>query len=143
MLARPASAHVGTSAVFAQGKAGPYPIYVTVTPPAVVPGEAQVSVICDAAGVETVSAQANVLGGDASRYMPEGQRLVAGPAGSHEFHGVVWVMTQGSWQVRVTVSDESNDADDMKDIVRARVIPILKQKIPKFIEELKPSDFMD
>jgi len=104
MLARPALAHVGTMAVFAQGKAGPYPVYVTVTPPAVVPGEAQVSVICDAAGVETVSAQANVLGGDASRYMPEGQRLVAGPAGSHEFHGVVWVMTQGSWQVRVTVS---------------------------------------
>ena len=111
--ALPALAHVGTTTVFVQGNAGPYPVYVTVTPPAVVPGEAQVSVICDAADVRSMSAQANVLAGEASRYMPEGQALTpgpaAGPAGSHEFHGSVWIMTQGSWQIRLTVKGARGD----------------------------------
>ena len=97
-------AHVGTSAVFVQGAAGPYAVYVTVTPPAVVPGEAQVSVVCDAGDVRSIAVQANVLGGSATQYMPEAVALTPGPAGSHEFHGTAWIMTQGSWQVKVTVA---------------------------------------
>ena len=97
-------AHVGTTSVFVQGKAGPYAMYVTVTPPAVIPGEAQVSVLCGDAALQGVSVQANILMGASARDMPEGQALVSGPAGSHEFHGTVWIMTQGSWQVRLTAS---------------------------------------
>jgi hypothetical protein len=97
-------AHVGTSAVFVQGAAGPYAVYVTVTPPQVVPGEAQVSVVCAAADVRSIAVQANVLGGSATQYMPEAVALRPGPAGSHEFHGTVWIMTQGSWQVRLSVT---------------------------------------
>jgi activator of HSP90 ATPase len=41
----------------------------------------------------------------------------------------------------VTVEGDSRDADDMKDIVRRVSIPILKQKVPKFIEELKQTAF--
>ncbi len=97
-------AHVGTTSVFVQGKAGPYAMYVTVTPPAVVPGEAQVSVLCGDAALQGVSVQANILMGASARNMPEGQALVSGPPGSHEFHGSVWIMTQGSWQVRLTAA---------------------------------------
>jgi hypothetical protein len=103
-MVRPAMAHVGTSGVFVQGAAGPYAVYVTVTPPTVVPGEALVSVVCDAADVRSVAVQANVLGGSATQYMPEGVALTPGPAGSHEFHGTAWIMTQGSWQVKVTLA---------------------------------------
>jgi hypothetical protein len=105
---RTAEAHVGTTTVFVQGNAGPYPVYVSVTPPAVVPGEAQVSVLCDAPGVRAGAVQANVLAGG-TQYMPERVALKAGPAGSHEWHGSVWLMTQGSWQVRVTLSGEAGD----------------------------------
>jgi hypothetical protein len=107
LLAPLAQAHVGTSSVFVQGKAGPYPVYVTVTPPAVIPGEAMVSVISEGANVRSVTVQANVLAGDLARSMPHGQRLDAGPAGSHEFHGMAWIMTQGSWQIRLTVDGDA------------------------------------
>ena len=103
-LVRPAAAHLGTDAVFAQANAGPYPIYVTITPPAVIPGEATVSVLANTPGVQSISVQANVLGGNATQYMPAPIALTPGPAGSHEFHGTVWLMTEGSWQVRVSVT---------------------------------------
>jgi hypothetical protein len=103
LLVCPAWGHVGTANVFVQGKAGPYPVYVTITPPAVIPGEATVSVFTDGPDVRSVSVQANVLNGDLARNMPQGVMLVAGPAGSHEFHGTAWIMTQGSWQIRFTV----------------------------------------
>eukprot|EP01116_Phalansterium_solitarium_P023129 TRINITY_DN7948_c0_g1_i1.p1 TRINITY_DN7948_c0_g1~~TRINITY_DN7948_c0_g1_i1.p1 ORF type:complete len:379 (-),score=151.41 TRINITY_DN7948_c0_g1_i1:390-1526(-) len=46
------------------------------------------------------------------------------------------------FEVRVTISDgNSREADDMKDHVRSRSIVVLKQKIPKFIEELKQTAF--
>jgi hypothetical protein len=103
VLVCPAWAHVGTANVFVQGNAGPYAVYVTVTPPPVIPGEAMVSVITDGADVRSVSVQANVLSGDLARTMPQGVMLDAGPAGSHEFHGTAWIMTQGSWQIKLTV----------------------------------------
>ena len=104
ILAAPAFAHVGTASVFLQGKAGPYSVYVTVTPPAVIPGEAQVSVLCDDPTLQSISVQANILAGISARNMPAGLPLQPGPAGSHELHGTVWIMTQGSWQVRLTAA---------------------------------------
>jgi hypothetical protein len=103
LLACPAWGHVGTANVFVQGRAGPYPVYVTITPPMVIPGEATVSVFTDGPNVRSVLVQANVLSGDLAHNMPQGVMLEAGPAGSHEFHGTAWIMTQGSWQVRLTV----------------------------------------
>lgn len=106
-LALPACAHIGTPNVFVQANAGPYPLYVTLTPPAVIPGQATVSVICACANIHSISAQANVLEGESARNMPEGMALTPGPAGSHEFDGTVWIMTQGSWQVRLQIAGDA------------------------------------
>jgi hypothetical protein len=103
-LCCPAYAHVGTASAFVQAKAGPYPLYVTITPPAVIPGEATVSVITDGSTVRSISLQANVLSGDLAHDMPQAVALTPGPPGSHEFHGTAWIMTQGSWQVRLLVN---------------------------------------
>jgi hypothetical protein len=103
LLVCPAWGHVGTANVFVQGKAGPYSVYVTITPPAVIPGEATISVITDGPDVQSVSVSANVLNGEATHSMPQDVALDAGPAGSHEFHGTAWIMTQGSWQIRFHV----------------------------------------
>jgi hypothetical protein len=106
-LALPARAHIGTPNVFVQANAGPYPLYVTLTPPAVIPGQATVSVICACSNIRSISAQANVLEGESARNMPEGMALSPGPPGSHEFDGTVWIMTQGSWQVRLQVAGDA------------------------------------
>lgn len=100
----PAYAHVGTASAFVQGNAGPYPLYVTIMPPAVIPGEAMVSVITDGDAVHSISLQANVLTGDLAHDMPQAVALTPGPPGSHEFHGTAWIMTRGSWQVRLLVT---------------------------------------
>jgi len=106
-LTLPACAHIGTPNVFVQANAGPYPLYVILTPPAVIPGQATVSAICTCTNIHSISAQANVLEGESARNMPEGMALAPGPAGSHEFDGTVWIMTQGSWQVRLQVAGDA------------------------------------
>jgi hypothetical protein len=107
LISCPAHAHVGTASAFVQGNAGPYPLYVTISPPAVIPGEAMVSVITDGSAVRSISLQANVLTGDLAHDMPQAVALTPGPPGSHEFHGTAWIMTQGSWQVRLLVTGTS------------------------------------
>lgn len=72
----------------------------------------------------------------------EGQ-LTSGAKGSGTIH-LPYISDErdpDDFEVRVTVEGDSREADDMKDIVRAKSIPILKQKIPKFIEELKQTAF--
>ena len=46
----PASAHVGSPDVYADGKAGPYRLFVTVRPPLVIPGVAEIEVRTEDAG---------------------------------------------------------------------------------------------
>ena len=114
LLLTSAYAHVGSPGIFVQGKAGPYPIYVTVQPPVVIPGQAQVTVLCAQAcstlGVERMDVAANVLAGDRTQ-MPEGVALVPGPVGSNQFTGTAWIMTQGSWQVKVHVEGTHGAGD--------------------------------
>jgi hypothetical protein len=63
-----------------------------------------VSVITDGSAVRSISLQANVLTVDLAKDMPQAVALTPGPPGSHEFHGTAWIMTQGSWQVRLLVT---------------------------------------
>ena len=55
MMAVVSSAHVGSPDVFYDGAAGPYKVYVRVTPPTVVPGIAWVFVRTGEADVDSIS----------------------------------------------------------------------------------------
>ena len=103
LLVPPARAHIGTAGIFVQGNAGPYPVYISVTPPTVIPGQARVSVVSADPRVTSVSIQTNILTADPAATMPQATPLDPGPPTTHEFHGTGWVMTQGSWQIRVVV----------------------------------------
>jgi hypothetical protein len=75
-------AHVGSPGVVFEGKAGPYQILVSVTPPDVIPGTAQVSVFVQGQGVNKVSAQPVYWrAGDKGAPAPDELLAVAGRQG--------------------------------------------------------------
>ncbi|MCC6536534.1 MAG: hypothetical protein IT162_03230 [Bryobacterales bacterium] len=100
-------AHVGSPDVFQEGQAGPYKILVTVRPPQVIPGVAEVEVraaAAEAVDVREVRITPLPLTGEAARFAPAADLATPSRDGDQgAFHGQLWMMTSGSWQVRVRV----------------------------------------
>jgi hypothetical protein len=96
------SAHVGTLDTFFAGKAGGYDVQVTVRPPGVVPGRAQIIVRVAGEGVRRVTTQAaqwNV--GTQGAPQPDEAKPVPGSPGLYSSD--LWLMTAGSYAVNVGV----------------------------------------
>src|SRR5262249_19320415 len=103
LVALPGFAHVGSTDVYFDGQAGPYRIFVTVRPPAMIPGIAQIEVRSSAPGVQSIQAVPLYIVGEGSKYPPEPDRLQQSPADPQLFIGQLWIMGSGSWQVRLEV----------------------------------------
>jgi len=101
LLCAAASAHVGSPDVFMEGQAGPYSLFVTIQPPAVIPGVAQIQVRISVPGVTEVSATPLAMTGTASRLAPAADQLIQSKVDRQTFSGAVWLMQTGSWQVRI------------------------------------------
>ena len=99
----PAVAHVGSPDIFFEGKAGPYPVFVTVRPPSVIPGVAQVEVRSEVSGVTAVHATPMPMAGPGARFAPTPDALTHSTEDAQFFTGSLWMMSSGSWVVRVTV----------------------------------------
>ena len=91
------------------GTAGPYRLFVTVRPPVVIPGVAEIEVRAEPDG----SSGARVTGiqiapiplvGEASVHPPVADAMKAAPGDKRFFTGALWIMASGSWQVRFTVT---------------------------------------
>ena len=96
------SAHVGTFDVFYAGKAGPYDVQVTVRPPGVIPGLAQITVRINGTGVRRVTAQAAVWNlGTRGAPSPDEATPVVGAPGLYSAQ--LWLMTSASYAVNVAV----------------------------------------
>jgi hypothetical protein len=103
LLAVVFAAHVGSPDVYSSGNAGPYVVDVTIRPPQVVPGIADVHVhvrdsVVRSVMIRPVYWRAGVKGaptGDAAKPVP-------GSQGS--FAGQLWLMASGTYSVYVTVS---------------------------------------
>ncbi len=111
MYAFPALAHVGSPDVYAEGTAGPYRLLVTVRPPQVIPGVAEIEVRVVAAGgasasVSGIEIAPIPLTGEASKHPPVADAMKASAADPHFFTGALWIMASGSWQVRFQVHGE-------------------------------------
>jgi hypothetical protein len=52
IAASTAWAHIGSPDVFFEGSAGPYPLFVTIRPPSVIPGIAQIEIRCPSADLQ-------------------------------------------------------------------------------------------
>ncbi|HUQ81241.1 MAG TPA: hypothetical protein VM076_08895 [Gemmatimonadaceae bacterium] len=96
------SAHIGTFDVFYAGKAGPYDVQVTVRPPGVIPGLAQITVRVNGDGVRRVTAQASQWNlGTRGAPPPDEATPVAGAPGLYATQ--LWLMTSASYAVNVAV----------------------------------------
>jgi hypothetical protein len=98
-----AEAHVGSPDAVQDGQAGPYHLLVTIRPPDVVPGVAQIEVRTfddDVAGVSVVPLPLRGPGVDSP---PVADRARASAGDRHLYDSTVWLMRTGAWQVRVTV----------------------------------------
>jgi hypothetical protein len=103
VLATPAAAHVGSPDVFLEAPAGPYRLLVTVRPPEVIPGVAEVQVRSATPDVRELHIVPLPLAGEGARFAPVPDLARRSPEDPQLFSGALWMMSAGSWQVRVLV----------------------------------------
>jgi hypothetical protein len=100
LLALPLAAHVGSPDVFFEGAAGPYKLLVTIRPPEVVPGIAEIE-------IRSLSPELRQLHILPLRLTQQRQFApvpdLAKPAAEDPqfYTGALWLMATGSWQVRI------------------------------------------
>ncbi|MEX2262634.1 MAG: hypothetical protein WD696_11825 [Bryobacteraceae bacterium] len=94
-------AHIGSPDVFHEGSAGPYRMLVTVRPPAAVPGVAEIEIRSASPGVREVRIVPLPLTGAGAKFTPTPDVARRSQADPQFFTGSLWMMSAGSWQVRV------------------------------------------
>jgi hypothetical protein len=104
----PAQAHVGSPDVYAEGNAGAYRLFVTVRPPLVIPGVAEIEVRVEGGGPNTpvisaIQIAPIPLTGEASLHPPVADQMKQSAQDKQFFTGALWIMASGSWQVRFNV----------------------------------------
>jgi hypothetical protein len=105
-MASTAWAHIGSPDVFFEGSAGPYPLFVTIRPPSVIPGVAQIEIRCPSADLRKLLITPIPLVGEASQHPPTPDVMLASKYDPQFFTGSVWIMEIGSWQVRIQASGD-------------------------------------
>ncbi|MBK5295397.1 MAG: hypothetical protein JJE04_27435, partial [Acidobacteriia bacterium] len=103
LLLPAARAHVGSPDVFFEGKAGPYPVFVTIRPPMVIPGVAEIEIRTSAIDIDSIRITPLPLTGEGAKFAPTPDRAVRSKEDAQFFTGSLWMMATGSWQVRVQV----------------------------------------
>src|SRR5713101_5127560 len=96
-------AHIGSPDVYFEGEAGAYHLLVTVNPPPMVPGVAQVRVRVTSGTVNSMSLVPVYLTGKEQALPPAPDLMRPVPGDPQSFTGQVWLMASGSWEVRVVV----------------------------------------
>jgi hypothetical protein len=106
-----ASAHVNSPDVYFDGNAGPYHLLVTVRPPSVVPGIAQIEVRSASPDVNTVEIVPLRMTGPGARLAPTADPAERSAADPQMYHGKLWIMGRGSWKVSVRVNGKQGPGE--------------------------------
>ncbi|MBZ5602661.1 MAG: hypothetical protein LAO79_10180 [Acidobacteriia bacterium] len=101
LLAATAFAHVGSPDIFLEGSAGPYPVFVTIRPPMVIPGVAEIEIRCSSPEVSQIRVTPTPLTGAGAKFAPTPDLMQRSNLDPQFFTGSLWMMAPGSWQVRV------------------------------------------
>ncbi len=101
-----AQAHIGSPDVFQDGAAGPYPVFVTIRPPSVIPGVAEIEIRTTATDVRSIHIVPTPITGPGAKFAPTPDLAVRSKDDPQFFTGSLWLMAVGSWQVRVSVDGE-------------------------------------
>ena len=94
-------AHVNSPDVYYDGYAGPYHLLVTIKPPAVVPGIAQINVRSADPDVQTIKVLPLKMVGEAAKLSPTPDVAERAQHDPQLFVGKLWIMTRGSWKVQI------------------------------------------
>jgi hypothetical protein len=103
MLSSSAFGHVGSPDVYFEGNAGKYHLLVTVTPPAMVPGVAQVQIRAISGTVTSIHISPVFVNGK-DQGLPPTPDLMQPTVDAQLFTGKVWLMESGSWDIRAEVA---------------------------------------
>ena len=102
LLAPPAgSAHVNSPEVYYDGYAGPYHLLVTLRPPAVIPGIAEIQIRSADSDVQTIKVLPLKMVGVAAKFAPTPDLAERSAHDPQLFRGKLWIMTRGSWKVQI------------------------------------------
>jgi hypothetical protein len=102
LLAPSLSAHIGSPDVFFEGAAGPYQLLVTIRPPQVIPGVAEIEIRSLAADVSQIHIVPLRLTA-AAQFAPVPDLARPSKEDPQYYTGSLWLMATGSWKVRVDV----------------------------------------
>lgn len=103
LCALPLFAHVGSPDVFYEGMAGPYRLMVTIRPPQVIPGVAQVEIRSASPDVKQMRIVPLPMTGPGAKFAPIPDVAQQSREDRQFYTGALWLMSTGSWQVRVSV----------------------------------------
>jgi hypothetical protein len=103
LVAPSAFAHVGSPDVYFEGDAGAYHLLVTVNPPAMIPGVAQVEVRVVSGSVNHIRVFPVYVNGKDQGLPPTADEMQVVAGDPQSFAGKVWLMQSGSWEVRAEV----------------------------------------
>ena len=106
-----AGAHVGSPDVFFQGKAGPWPLLVTIRPPDVIPGVARIEIRSLSPGVKQIQLTPTPMTGEASKHPPVADIATVSRDDPKSFDGSLWLMGMGSWVVHIHASGDAGEGD--------------------------------
>ncbi|HUD46945.1 MAG TPA: hypothetical protein VMR33_08945 [Candidatus Baltobacteraceae bacterium] len=98
-----AHAHVGSPTVFFQGLAGSFPVRVTIQPPGVVPGLAQIHIVVSSGDATRVTVRP-VRWDVGVKGSPAPDTAVLVPGETNMFTAQLWLMASGAYSVFVEVS---------------------------------------
>jgi hypothetical protein len=106
----PARAHVGSPDVYFEGAAGPYRVLVTVQPPEVIPGVAEIRARATTPldGMTLVPLPAK---GDGARFAPTADVGTRDRDDPQTFTAHLWMMSAGPWQVRIHATGTAGSGD--------------------------------
>jgi len=102
----PLLAHVGSPDVFFEGLAGPYRLFVTIRPPQVVPGVAEIEIRSLSPGVRQVHIVPLRLAPGGSQFGPVPDLARPAKEDPQFFAGTLWLMATGSWKVQIDVDGD-------------------------------------
>jgi len=105
-----AIAHVNSPDVFYDGYAGPYHLLVTLRPPAVVPGVAQVQIRSVSNDVNEIKILPLRMIGVGAKMAPLPDPAKRSKDDPQLFTGSLWIMVRGSWKVQVQAAGPKGTA---------------------------------
>ena len=101
MLPLASPAHVNSPDVYYDGYAGPYHLLVTIRPPAVVPGIAEIQIRSEGSDVQNIKVLPLKMVGVAAKLAPSADTAQRSEHDPQIFMGKLWIMTRGSWKVQI------------------------------------------